>query len=120
MKFRVNSMSSAHNHQMAELLIALLDADILVVVRFEAVIRALFALSADLLVVRVHELVDLEDDGELLPRAHDVVAEEEDVDGVREGRRGYPWSLSAVVTKRMLLRFVGVYPSSKCRQGCFA
>ena len=103
---------------MAELLIALLDADILVVVRFEAVIRALFALSADLLVVRVHELVDLEDDGELLPRAHDVVAEEEDVDGVREGRRGYPWSLSAVVTKRMLLRFVGVYPSSKCRQGC--
>ena len=36
----------------------------------------------------VHELVDLEDDGEL-PLAHDVVVEEGgDVDGVIEVRRG--------------------------------
>ena len=50
--------------------------------------RCSFALRADLLVLRVRKFVDIEDDEELLPLARDVVlAEEGDVDGVREGRR---------------------------------
>ena len=52
---------------------------------------------ADPLDVRVCKLEDIEDDGELLPLAREVVVGEEgDLDGVLVLRRGWPGSLSAV------------------------
>ena len=97
-KFRVNSMSSAHHHQGAELPLARLDAHNLVVLRLEVVFQGLVRVEvADIVIVQVHELVDLEDFGELLPLGHEVVvAEEGDVDGVLEVRLVWPGSLSAV------------------------
>ena len=69
--------------------LAILDAHLLGVLRLEAVLPALLRVEVvDILHVRVRELVDIEDDGELLPLANDVVVEEGDVDGVLEGRRG--------------------------------
>ena len=57
--------------------------------RLEAVLLTLVRVEvADILIVRVRELLDIEVDGELLPLVHDVVMVEEegDVDGVLEGR----------------------------------
>ena len=49
--------------------------------RLEAVLPALVRVEvADILIVRVRELVDIEDDVEPLARVHDVVVMEEDVD----------------------------------------
>ena len=78
----------AHHHRVAELPLAILDAHILDDLQLEAVLPTLGRVEvADILGVRVHELVDLRDDGELLPLEHDVVVdEEEDVDGVLDGR----------------------------------
>ena len=68
-----------HHQQVAELPLALLDARILWVLRFEAVLPALVRVEvSDLVDVGVRELVDLEDDGELLALAHEVVVEEEE------------------------------------------
>ena len=80
----------ANHQQVAEFPIALRDAQILSVLRFDAVLQALVPVEvADILLVRVHELVDIEDGVELLPLAPEVVVEEEgDVDGVLEVRRG--------------------------------
>ena len=79
----------ANHQQVAEFPIALRDAQILSVLRFDAVLQALVPVEvADILLVRVHELVDIEDGVELLPLAPEVVVEEEgDVDGVLEVRR---------------------------------
>ena len=71
----------ANHQQVAEFPIALRDAQILSVLRFDAVLQALVPVEvADILLVRVHELVDIKDDGEF-PLANDVVVEEGDVDG---------------------------------------
>ena len=67
----------------------LLDMDLLGGLRLEVVLPMLVRVEGvDILVVRVHELVDTEDNAELLPLPHDVVVGEEgDVDGVLEVRR---------------------------------
>ena len=67
-------MLGAHHQHLAELPLARLDAHLLGVLRFEAVIPALVRVEvADILIVRVRELVDIEDDVEPLARVHDVV-----------------------------------------------
>ena len=73
----------AHHHQVAEFPLALQDADLLDRLGLEAVLPGLVRVEvADILVVRVRELEDIEDDGELLPLAREVVVEEDgDVDG---------------------------------------
>ena len=73
----LNELGTCHQ-QLAELQLALLDAHILDVLRFEAVLPALVRVEvADLRVVQVGEFVDIEVDGEPLPIAHQAVVEEE-------------------------------------------
>ena len=83
----LNELGSHHQH-VAELPLALSDARILGGLRLEAVLPALIRVEvADILVVRVPELEDIEDEVELLVFVHEVVVVEGDVDGVLEGRR---------------------------------
>ena len=88
-KFPANSMSLALTISRCGASTRLRDAHFLGVLRLEAVLLTLCSDEvADILVVRVHELVDTEDNAELLPLPHDVVVGEEgDVDGVLEVRR---------------------------------
>ena len=67
---------------MAKIPLALPDVHILDGLRLEAVLPVLVRVGvADILDVRVHELVDIEDDVELLPLAHEVAVVEETMMG---------------------------------------
>ena len=92
----LNELGSHHQH-VAELPLALSDARILDGLRLEAVFPALIRVEvADIVIVRVRELVDIEDDVELLPLAHDVIV------GKKE-------------TSMRVLRFVG-WERGRCRR----
>ena len=76
----------AHHQHVAELPLALLDTHLLGVLRFDAVLPALFALRWRTFSLSESASLKTEDDGEL-PIAHQVVVGEGDGDGVLVVRR---------------------------------